>query len=207
MTPFMSLVGLNGLVNAVGVAALAASGALALGRRSSNLGSALMMGLIAGLVGITLRDLVLRSAVSAVAEPVFVAISAAGAGAVWAVGPRSGIGLFLWLDALGLALMTASSTAAAAAFGLQPLPCLVLGALGGSVSGLARDVSVGDEPLLFRGGVYASAAIVGAAVFVLLRMIGASFLVSTAFCIAATLVLRASAIPALIRHDPGSLPG
>ena len=75
-------------------------------------------------------------------------------------------------DAIGLGLFAALGAAKGAAFGLGPLGTILAGALTAVGGGVIRDVLVGDRPAVLYKGYYATAAILGAAVLVLLGWLG-----------------------------------
>lgn len=74
-------------------------------------------------------------------------------------------------DAGGLALFAVSGAQKALAFHLGPVTAVVLGMLTGIGGGMVRDVLAGEVPSVLRGDVYAVAALVGASVVVLGRML------------------------------------
>jgi uncharacterized membrane protein YeiH len=71
------------------------------------------------------------------------------------------------LDAAGLALFCVTGALKALAFGLGPVPAALMGMLTGIGGGILRDVLTGRVPLVFRGELYATPALVGAAIAVL----------------------------------------
>ena len=87
-------------------------------------------------------------------------------------------------DAIGLGLFAALGAAKGAAFGLGPLGTILAGALTAVGGGVIRDVLVGDRPAVLYKGYYATAAILGAAVLVLLDWLG--FIASVQLLAAAT---------------------
>jgi uncharacterized membrane protein YeiH len=80
---------------------------------------------------------------------------------------RSSVQIF---DAGGLALFAVSGTLKALDFHLGPLTAVVLGTVTGIGGGMARDVLTAEVPAVLRGEIYASAALVGAAVVVVGRV-------------------------------------
>lgn len=77
----------------------------------------------------------------------------------------------LVLDAAGLALFAVSGTLKALAAGLNPIAAMLLGVLTGVGGGMLRDVLVSEVPAVLRGELYASAALAGAALVVLGRLL------------------------------------
>jgi uncharacterized membrane protein YeiH len=71
------------------------------------------------------------------------------------------------VDALGLALFTITGSGIALEHDAPLVVALLMGVLTGTAGGMLRDVVVNEIPDLFRpGGLYATAALAGAAVFV-----------------------------------------
>ena len=71
------------------------------------------------------------------------------------------------MDALGLALFTVSGAGIALAHGAPVVVAVLMGAIAGTTGGVLRDIVVNEIPDLFRpGGLYATASLAGALVFV-----------------------------------------
>jgi len=77
----------------------------------------------------------------------------------------------LVFDAAGLALFAVSGTSKALAFDVGPAGAMLLGVLTGIGGGIVRDVLVREIPTVLRTELYAVAALVGAAVVVIGRML------------------------------------
>lgn len=77
----------------------------------------------------------------------------------------------LVFDAAGLAVFAVSGALKALAFHLGPLPSMLLGMLTGIGGGMARDILVAEIPTVLRSQLYAVAALAGAAVVVVGKML------------------------------------
>jgi uncharacterized membrane protein YeiH len=77
----------------------------------------------------------------------------------------------LVFDAAGLALFAVSGASKALAFGAGPVAALLLGMLTGIGGGIVRDVLVREIPTVLRTELYAVAAVIGAAVVVIGRLL------------------------------------
>jgi uncharacterized membrane protein YeiH len=77
-------------------------------------------------------------------------------------------------DAAGLALFAVSGAGKALAFHAGPVAATVLGMLTGIGGGMVREILVMEIPTVLRTELYAVAALIGAAVVVLGRMLGFS---------------------------------
>ena len=71
----------------------------------------------------------------------------------------------------GLALFCVSGAQKAIVFGLDPVMAALLGMLTGIGGGMVRDILIGEIPTVLRTELYAVAALIGAAVVVLGRML------------------------------------
>lgn len=123
-----------------------------------------VVGIISGLGGGTVRDLVLDVGVPApFATPWYLTASLAGVFIAYILQTDTP----LWrhtttvLDCLALGLWAAIGTAKSIAYGLDPLPAVMLGLVTAVGGGVIRDVIVGRVPIVFGGGpLYATAALI-----------------------------------------------
>ncbi|WP_448207063.1 trimeric intracellular cation channel family protein [Azospirillum sp. sgz302134] len=70
------------------------------------------------------------------------------------------------LDAAGLGLFAVAGCGKALAYGLSPVPAVLLGVLTACGGGVVRDVLVAEVPRVLREEVYALAALLGAAIVI-----------------------------------------
>jgi uncharacterized membrane protein YeiH len=156
-----------------GVAVFAVTGALAAARRKYDIVTFAFFASVTGIGGGTLRDLLIGAPVFWVSDPGYIAVCIAAAGAVWAVGVKAWrMPALLWLDAVGLAAYAVVGASKAASYGVSPLVAVVMGVLSASFGGIVRDVLAGEPCVLLRKEIYVTAAVVGAGLFVLLRIMG-----------------------------------
>ena len=132
--------------------------------------------MVTAIGGGTLRDLLLeRHPIFWIARPEFLLVCLA-ATALTLLYVRLRIPPFRALfvaDALGLAFFTVGGVQIAEQSGLSGLLALLMGLITGVVGGVARDVMLAEIPLILRRGqLYASAAIVGAALYLILERAG-----------------------------------
>ena len=161
----------------LGVAVFAISGALAAGRKSLDWLGVAVIAVVTALGGGTVRDVLLdRHPIFWIDRPEFLLVCLA-ATALTLVYVRLRIPAFRALfvaDALGLAFFTIGGVQIAEQAGLSGLLALLMGVITGVVGGVARDVLLAEIPLVLRRGqLYASAAIVGAALYLVLVHAGA----------------------------------
>ncbi|ADC61002.1 trimeric intracellular cation channel family protein [Allochromatium vinosum] len=149
------------------VAMMAAAGVLEAGRKCFDLFGMVVVALAAALGGGSLRDVLLDRPVFWVADQTYLIAALIAAmltfflARIFALPAR----LFLIPDAAGLALFTISGTKAALAWGAPWLVASFMGVITGVVGGILRDVLCNEEPLVFQGTLYATAAWAGALVF------------------------------------------
>ncbi len=167
---------LRHILDLVGVAVFAVSGALAAGRKSLDLLGVIVLAAVTAVGGGTIRDLLLdRHPIFWLAEPAWllVIIGSALATVVWARRrPMPEMALQV-ADALGLALFSVAGAQIAMDRGLPLVSCVLLGTVTGAAGGLVRDILSAEVPLVLRkGNLYASAAIAGTLLYALLARAG-----------------------------------
>ena len=104
---------------------------------------------------------------------------------------RNSVDIF---DAGGLALFAVSGAQKALDFHLGPITAILLGVLTGIGGGMVRDVLTAEAPAVLRGDVYAVAAMAGAAVVVLGRVLHFHPIAATLLGAALCFILRILAI-------------
>jgi uncharacterized membrane protein YeiH len=78
------------------------------------------------------------------------------------------------LGALGLGLFTVAGTEKALGFGCRSFAAVMIGTISATGGGMLRDVLLGRVPVVLRADFYATAALSGAVVIVLMRRAGVS---------------------------------
>lgn len=157
------------------VTVMAAAGVLEAGRKRYDLFGMIVVALAAALGGGSLRDLLLDRPVFWVADQTYLVAAFATAFVTFFLArvlvlPAR---LFLIPDAAGLALFTVTGTKAALAWGAPWLVASVMGVITGVMGGILRDVLCNEEPLVFQGNLYATAAWGGALLLIGLLALGA----------------------------------
>ncbi|HKY89597.1 MAG TPA: trimeric intracellular cation channel family protein [Nevskiaceae bacterium] len=195
----------------VGVAVFAISGALAAGRKSLDLLGVVVIAMVTAIGGGTLRDLLMdRHPVFWIARPEFLAIIAIAAllTVPYTRFARPPDKILQVADALGLALFSISGARIAQDAGHPGLIVVVMGTITGVFGGVLRDVLVAEIPMILRrGNIYATAAIAGCSLYVLLQMAGFERNLCVAAGMATIALLRLAAIvynlqlPVFSLHD------
>lgn len=185
-------------VDYAGVAVCAVSGALAAGRRSLDLLGVVVIASVTAIGGGTLRDLLLdRHPVFWIANTGYLitAIVAALFTLVSVRFLRPPERLLLVADAFGLALFTISGARIAQQSGVEGVIVVVMGTITGVFGGVMRDVLCAEIPMILRKGhIYATAAIAGASVFVVLSRTALDPALVTLAGMSVVAALRLSAI-------------
>ncbi|WP_338113691.1 trimeric intracellular cation channel family protein [Thiococcus pfennigii] len=146
------------------VALMAAAGVLEAGRKRYDLFGMVIVALAAALGGGSVRDLLLDRPVFWVIDQTYLIGALLSACATFflarfVVLPAR---FFLVADAAGLALFTIIGTKAAMAWGTPWLVASFMGVITGVMGGILRDVLCNEDPLVFKGTLYATAAWAGA---------------------------------------------
>lgn len=161
-------------ISLTAAAMMAAAGVLEAGRKAFDLFGMLVVALAAALGGGTLRDLLLDRPVFWLADQTFL-IAAGLAGLVTFFLARAvalPARLFLIPDAVGLSLFTITGTKAALMLDQTWLVASFMGVITGVVGGILRDVLCNEEPLVFQGPLYATAAWLGALGYLIMLQFG-----------------------------------
>ena len=182
----------------LGVAVFAVSGVLAAGRKHLDWFGVLVIAMVTAIGGGTLRDLLIDR------NPVF---WMADTGYLWAILVATLLTLLivrfrelplrvlLIADALGLALFAISGARIAETAGHGGIVAVILGTMTGVAGGVLRDMLLAEIPLLLRDGeIYATAAIAGIVVYLVLQAAGFDRLTAGYAGMAAIVVIRFAAI-------------
>ena len=164
------------LMDYLGVAVFAVSGVLAAGRKHLDWFGVLVIATVTAIGGGTLRDLLIDR------NPVF---WMANTGYLWTILATTLLTLLLVrfreiplrallvADALGLALFAISGARIAEAAGFGGIIAVILGTMTGVAGGVFRDMLLAEIPLLLRNReIYATAAIAGIVLYLLLQASG-----------------------------------
>jgi uncharacterized membrane protein YeiH len=162
------------VLDLVGTFVFAISGATAAVTRRLDLFGTLVLSFVAGNIGGITRDVLIGSVPpAAISDWRYLAVSIL-AGLItfyWSSAVRKLTSPVLIFDAAGLALFAVSGAQKALDFGLSPIMAALLGMLTGVGGGMARDVLVAEIPTVLRADIYAIAALAGAAVVVIGKLL------------------------------------
>lgn len=162
-------------VDLMAAAVFAITGALVASRKQMDIVGFLWLGVVTGVGGGTVRDLLIGAPVFWVRDPSPVIACLVASLAVYFIAHHlsSRYRAILWLDAVGIALVTIAGTAKAFDAGTGALVAVVMGVITATVGGIIRDV-LGQEPsIILRREIYVTACLLGAVAFVALIVSGA----------------------------------
>jgi len=185
------------ILDLVGVAVFAVSGVLAARDRGLDLLGIIVIAAITAIGGGTLRDLLLNR------YPIFwitdiwyltvIIVSALLTVAYTRVRPPPGKALLV-ADAMGLALFALSGAQVAEAAQYPAIIVVLMGTMTGAAGGVLRDVITAQVPLILRRDIYATAAIAGIALYLLLQLFGLQRPLAFGVGMAVVIILRLLAI-------------
>lgn len=185
------------ILDLFGVAVFAVTGALVASRKQMDIVGFAFLATVTGIGGGTFRDLVLGATpVFWVQQPIYVGICIAVAVIVFFTAhiPESRYRLLLWLDALGLSVFCVVGADRAIESGAGPFIAVVMGVITATFGGIVRDVLGAEIPVILRKEIYATAALAGAAVFVMGETAGWPAAVTTLGGFAVCFVIRGLAL-------------
>lgn len=180
-----------------GVIVFAITGSLAAGKNRLDLFGGLVLALVTALGGGTLRDLILgKHPIFWISDLTYIYFVAATALIVFVIARYKKLPerTLLIADAFGLAIFSVLGAQVAIQEGVPGLVAVIMGMLTGVAGGIIRDILSNQIPLILRQEIYATAALTGAAVYVVLHQIWDVSQLNLVLAAAVTLVLRLAAI-------------
>lgn len=192
------------------VAVLAVAGALSASRKQLDPVGFMLVACLCAFGGGTVRDVILNQPVFWLAVPEMVALAAGLAVLVFFTAHllERRFVVLLWADAVGLGLFAVLGAEAAQRAGAAAWVAVLMGTITATFGGVLRDIVCAEVPLILRREIYATAAALGAAVFVLLGVLGADRTVAITaggligFGVRAAAILAGWSLPAY-RARPG----
>jgi uncharacterized membrane protein YeiH len=183
------------ILDYVGIAVFAISGALLAAEKKQTIVTFIFFGVVTGVGGGTLRDLLIGAPVFWIHKNVTLEICIGASLLVWLTTKEwFSHKALLWFDAAGLAAYATYGSAKALAFGVAPVPAFGMGVLTACAGGIIRDVLAGEPSVLIGQELYVTAAALSAGLFVGLDMAGASGTVAALAAAAAGFALRGLAL-------------
>ncbi|WP_448567090.1 trimeric intracellular cation channel family protein [Thalassotalea ganghwensis] len=180
-----------------GVIVFAFSGALMAGRYQLDPFGVIVLSAVTAIGGGTIRDIILDTPVFWTINPIYLYVITATAvlTIILIRCPKRIPKRFLLVaDAFGLALFAVLGTQKAIALGAPTTVAILMGMITGVAGGMIRDVLCNVIPMILRQEIYATAAVLGGALFVLFTYVGLAQNLSSVLAIIGALVLRLAAI-------------
>ncbi|MGM0545704.1 MAG: trimeric intracellular cation channel family protein [Bacteroidota bacterium] len=185
------------ILDLIGVAVFAISGALTAGRKSLDLLGVVIIAVVTAVGGGTTRDLLLdRHPIFWIADPTYLLIIIISA--LVTIGytqyqdpPEKAL---LIADALGLAVFTILGAQITQEVVSNSIIIVIMAAITGTVGGLIRDVLSNEIPLILRRDIYATAALSGATAYLLLQLTNLSSTTNIVLGMLVVVALRLAAI-------------
>ncbi|MEC3877982.1 trimeric intracellular cation channel family protein [Parapedobacter sp. 10938] len=183
-------------IDLLGTMVFAISGAMAATRNNIDLFGAAFTGFVTAIGGGSLRDIFLNL------RPVWVDdgnyLLAILVGVLIAVWLRSILGkfartLFLF-DALGIGFFTVVGVQKSLAYDSSGIAAVVLGMFSAVMGGVIRDTLLNETPLIFRREIYATACLLGAALFFTLDSLGVGYVINASLTVVTVVVVRVVAV-------------
>jgi uncharacterized membrane protein YeiH len=159
------------LLNYFGIVVFAVSGALAAARARMDVVGFAMLGVVTGIGGGSLRDLLLgRLPVFWIEQPQYIVLCVVASLVTFVSVPiiASRLRLLLWADAVGLAVFAVLGAQTALAVDAPLIIAALLGVVSATFGGIIRDIICRETPLILLKEIYATAALVGALLYVCL---------------------------------------
>jgi uncharacterized membrane protein YeiH len=181
----------------LGVAVFAISGALAAAERRMDILTFILFGIITGIGGGTIRDLLLHTDhVFWIVDTSYLWACILAAVATWFLAHRfrSRRRVLLWADAMGLALFSVLGTQKALAWDAPAIVAIGMGMMTASFGSLIRDSLLNRPPVLLGPEIYVTAALLGAASFCLLAQFPLTAPLAMPISIIGAFLLRGGAL-------------
>lgn len=193
----MDPAGIFQALNIFGLFVFAVSGALTALRNDLDLFGVALIAFVTGVGGGTIRDVLLGTfPVWWINDSVAVPVCLAGAGLATIAQPiiASRLKALIWADALGLSVFAILGAQSALAAGAGPWVAIFMGGVSATFGGVVRDVLLNEPPLILKQDIYATAALIGAGVYVGFLTIGIANEIAGPVSVVATFAIRAAAI-------------
>ena len=184
-------------LNIIGLFVFAISGALTALRNDMDAFGVAMIAFVTGVGGGTIRDVLLGAfPVWWIADPYAILVCLAGAATAIIAQPliTSRLNALIWADAMGLAVFAVLGAQAALAAEAPVIIAIFMGAVTATFGGVVRDVLLNEAPLILKQDIYATAALIGAGVYVGLIALALSSGVAAVIAALVTFAIRAAAI-------------
>ncbi|WBA81021.1 trimeric intracellular cation channel family protein [Endozoicomonas sp. GU-1] len=185
------------ILDLFGTVVFAISGVWLACRKDMDLFGAMVLAFVTAVGGGTIRDVLLSSTpVFWIQDTLYLLVILATT--LFAILVRQWHERSKWIlqvsDALGLAVFVVIGVTKSLSFGVEPMVAVMMGVLTGCGGGAIRDMLAGEIPMVLRQEIYASAAMAGGAVFILLEPLLQNINHTSIIAAAVVLILRLMAV-------------
>jgi uncharacterized membrane protein YeiH len=163
-------------VDLFSVVVFAVTGALVASRKEMDVFGFSLLGTVTGIGGGSIRDVLLgQTPVFWVKEPIYILLCVAASVLVFFTAhlPQSRYRVLIWLDCLGLSLVSVLGAERGLDADVGIVVAIVMGVITATFGGIIRDILGAESPLVLRKEIYVTAALAGSAVYVGALTIGA----------------------------------
>lgn len=185
------------IIDALGIIAFSISGVFAALEKKLDLFGVFILAFVAAIGGGTIRDLILGDLPIPWLTNLTTVSLIAGSALITILFRRVIRNLhytLLFFDSLGMGFFTIFGIQKGLYYELHPVMCVGIGTISACFGGVARDVILNNIPIIFRKEIYASACILGAALYFLLLQTNLHQEVADMICIAAISAIRLLAV-------------
>jgi len=183
------------LLDYVGIAVFAVSGALLAAEKKQTLVTFIFFAVATGIGGGTMRDLLIGAPVFWMKTNATLLICIGAGLGVWMFSTRLiAARALLWFDAIGLTAYATYGASKALTYGVAPVPAFAMGVMTACMGGIIRDVLAGEPSILMRPELYVTAAALASGLFVILAWFGAPAALAALVAGLAGFSLRGAAI-------------
>ncbi len=156
------------ILDVLGIAIFALTGALLAAKERQTFVTMAFFALVTGVGGGTIRDLLIDAPVFWMTDTWVAAICLGTALIAWFTPVRWWEGRLLdFADGAGLTAYAVLGSAKAMAYGVPPVPAVLMGIITGCVGGIIRDVVAGRPSIIMRPELYVTAAALSSALTVI----------------------------------------
>jgi len=161
------------LLDIVGIALFALSGSVIAAKERQTFVTMCFFALVTGTGGGTVRDILIGTPVFWMQDFWYAPVCLSMAAVIWQTPVRLWEGrFFAYADAAGLAAFSVLGSAKAVAYGVPPVPAMLMGVFTGVAGGIIRDAVASRSSLLMEPELYITAATLSAVMTVLGMMAG-----------------------------------
>jgi len=163
------------LLDLIGTFAFAVSGALAGAKKEMDIYGISFLSIVTAVGGGTIRDMMLGRTPPFIFKDLnylYISLFASILVFLFHKHVEKAENLLVWMDALGLGIFNVIGISIALKYGIGYIGAMAFGVMTGTFGGMIRDVLIKRTPFVLTHEVYASACLVGGAIFCGLHYIG-----------------------------------